>query len=148
MFTNLAGETVTQTVQNSLTEPFRSQFSRAESQTLNLKYPEYNEDVLPLVTGGVSGGSPRVLDPNLQSAYAFNFYLGYQRELTEGIGLETAYVGNRGVKWLTSQSRTRLTGPPVFAPIPASQRWTIGTTPTAPGITPGKLRCASDTDAA
>ena len=103
MFTNLAGETVTQTVQNSLTEPFRSQFSRAESQTLNLRYPEYNEDVLPLVTGGVSGGSPRVLDPNLQSAYAFNFYLGYQRELTEGIGLETAYVGNRGVKWLTSR---------------------------------------------
>jgi hypothetical protein len=104
MFTNLAGETVTQTVQNSLTEPFRSAFSRAEAIRFNLKYPQYNEDVLPLVRGGQSGGSPRVLDPSLQSAYAFNFYLGYQRELSPATALETAYVGNRGIKWHTSRN--------------------------------------------
>jgi hypothetical protein len=103
MFTNLAGETVTQTVQNSLTEPFRSAFSRAEALQFNLKYPQYNEDVLPLVRGGQSGGSPRVLDPNLRAAYALNFYMGYQREISTSTALEVAYAGNRGVKWHTSR---------------------------------------------
>jgi len=103
MFTNLAGETVTQTVQNSLTEPFRSVFSRAEALQFNLRYPQYNEDVLPLVRGGQSGGSPRVLDPQLKSAYAFSLYFGYQRELNTKMALETAYVGNRGIKWHTSR---------------------------------------------
>jgi len=104
MFTNLAGETVTQTVQNSLTDPFRSQFSRAEAIQFNLKYPQYNEDVLKLVSGGASGGSPRVLDPNLKAAYAFNLYLGYQREISTSLALETAYAGNRGVKWHTARN--------------------------------------------
>ena len=70
---------------------------------MNLKYPQYNEDVLPLVSGGVLGGSPRVLDPAMKAAYSFNFYFGYQRELFNNVGLETAYVGNRGVKWQTSR---------------------------------------------
>ncbi len=104
MFTNLAGETVTQTVQNSLTDPFRSQFSRTEAIQFNLKYPQYNEDVLKLVSGGASGGSPRVLDPKLKAAYAFNLYLGFQRELSSSMALETAYAGNRGVKWHTSRN--------------------------------------------
>lgn len=104
MFTNLAGETVTQTVQNSLTEPFRSAFSRAEAIQFNLRYPQYNEDVLPLVRGGQSGGSPRVVDPFLKAAYAFNFYMGYQREISTATALEMAYVGNRGVKWHTSRN--------------------------------------------
>jgi outer membrane receptor protein involved in Fe transport len=119
MFTNLAGETVTQTVQNSLNEPFRSQFSRTEAQNLGLKYPQFNEDVLPLVSGGVSGGSPRVLDPHLQSSYALNFYLGYQRELTRDVGLETAYVGNRGIKWLTSRIANQINRATGLRPNPA-----------------------------
>lgn len=104
MFTNLAGETVTQTVQNSLVDPFRSQFSRAEALQFNLKYPQYNEDVLKLVAGGASGGSPRVIDPKLKAAYAFNLYLGYQREISNALALETAYAGNRGVKWHTARN--------------------------------------------
>jgi hypothetical protein len=119
MFTNLAGETVTQTVQNSLNEPFRSQFSRAEALSLGLKYPQYNEDVLGLVTGGVSGGSPRVLDPNIKSSYAFNFYLGYQRELMRDIGLESAYVGNRGIKWVTSRIANQVNRNTGIRPNPA-----------------------------
>ncbi|MBM3725310.1 MAG: TonB-dependent receptor [Acidobacteria bacterium] len=104
MFSNLAGETVTQTVQNSLTDPFRSQFSRAEALRFNLKYPQYNEDVIRLVSGGASGGSPRVINPQLKSAYAFNLYLGYQREISTRLALETAYAGNRGVKWHTARN--------------------------------------------
>jgi hypothetical protein len=119
MFTNLAGETVTQTVQNSLSEPFRSQFSRTEAMTQGLKYPQYNEDVLKLVTGGVSGGSPRVLDPHLKSSYAFNFYLGHQRQVMRDVGLETAYVGNRGVKWLTSRIANQVDRATGIRPNPA-----------------------------
>ena len=103
IFTDLAGETVTQTVQNSLTEPFRARISRAEGLRLGINYPQYNEDVLPLVSGGATGGSPRVLDPGLEASYIYNFYLGLQRALTEHTVLESAFVGNRGVKWLTSR---------------------------------------------
>ena len=103
IFTDLAGETVTQTVQNSLTEPFRARLSRDEVIRLGLRYPLYNEDVLPLVSGGQTGGSPRVINPDIDSGYVYNFYLGVQRALSENIVIESAFVGNRGVKWLTSR---------------------------------------------
>ncbi|MBM3793455.1 MAG: TonB-dependent receptor [Acidobacteria bacterium] len=103
MFTNMAGETITQTVQNSLVDPFRSAFSRAEALQFGLKYPQYNEDVIKLVAGGASGGSPRVINPQIVSPYAFNLYLGYQRQISAAMALETAYAGNRGVKWHTSR---------------------------------------------
>ncbi len=122
MFTNLAGETFTQTVQNSLTEPFRSRFSRQEALDHQILYPFYNADALSLVSGGSGlGGSPRVLDPHMQSAYSINLYLGVQRELTRSMALEAAYVGIRGVKWQTSRNANepdRFTGlrrNPVFA---------------------------------
>lgn len=123
MFTNLAGETFTQTVQNSLTEPFRSTFSRQEATRLNIRYPAYNEQVLPLVSGGVLGGSPRVLRPDMEAAYAINLYLGVQHEIVRNIAIETAYVGNRGVKWQTARTANladRFTGlrpNPAFATI-------------------------------
>ncbi len=103
IYTDLAGETFTQTVQNSLEEPFRSRVSEQEAQRLGIKYPAYNEDVLPLVTGGVTGGSPRVINPGLDASYVYNFYFGVQRALAENLVLESAFVGNRGVKWLTSR---------------------------------------------
>lgn len=103
IYTDMAGETFTQTVQNAVDEPFRSSLSQAESLRLGLKYPTYNEDVLPLVKGGTAGGSPRVINPEISSSYVYNFYLGLQRELTESMVLETAFVGNRGVKWHTSR---------------------------------------------
>ena len=103
IFTDLAGETVTQTVQNAVNEPFRARLSRDEVIRLGLAYPLYNEDVLPLVSGGQTGGSPRVINPGLDSGYVYNFYLGVQRALSENIVVESAFVGNKGVKWLTSR---------------------------------------------
>ena len=94
---------MTQTVQNALNEPFRARLSRAEVIRLGLGYPMYNEDILPLVSGGQTGGSPRVINPDLDSGYVYNFYLGIQRVLTDNVVLESAFVGNRGVKWLTSR---------------------------------------------
>jgi hypothetical protein len=122
MFTNLAGETVTQTVQNSLTDPFRSSFSRAEALSFGLKYPQYNEDVLRIVAGGASGGSPRVLDPYIVAPYSFNIYFGVQREITPGMALETAYVGNRGVKWHTSRQANEVNPFTGIRPNPAFAR--------------------------
>lgn len=122
MFSNLAGETVTQTVQNSLTDPFRSAFSRAESIQFNLKYPQYNEDVLKIVSGGASGGSPRVINPQIVAPYALNLYLGYQRELARGLALETAYSGNRGVKWHTSRQANEVNPLTGIRPNPAFAR--------------------------
>ncbi|MGH9672826.1 MAG: TonB-dependent receptor domain-containing protein [Bryobacteraceae bacterium] len=103
IFTNLAGETFTQTVQNAIDEPFRTRFSRQEALDLRIKYPAYNEDVLRIVRGGVTGGSPRVLDPHMRAAYSMNTYLGYQRELARNLALETGFLMNRGVKWQTSR---------------------------------------------
>ncbi len=122
MFTNLAGETVTQTVQNSLVDPFRSAFSRAEALQFNLRYPQYNEDVIRLVAGGASGGSPRVIDPRIVSPYAFNLYLGYQREISQAMALETAYAGNRGVKWHTSRMANEVNPLTGIRPNPAFAR--------------------------
>ncbi len=105
IFSDLAGETFTQVVQNSLDEPFRINFSRQEALNLGIKFPAYNEDVLPRVrAGGPIGGSPRVLDPHMQSAYAMNMYLGYQRELNQNLALESGFVFNRGVKWQTGRT--------------------------------------------
>lgn len=114
MFTNLAGETFTQTVQNGLTIPFRSRFSRQEALNFGIRYPLYNADALRLVSGGSGlGGSPRVLDPHMRAAYSNNLYLGVQRQITTNMALETAYVGVRGVKWQTSRNANepdRITG--------------------------------------
>ena len=63
----------------------------------------YKPGRAPLVRGGVTGGSPRVLNPDLDSSYVYNFYFGVQRALAENVVLESAFVGNRGVKWLTSR---------------------------------------------
>jgi hypothetical protein len=103
IFTDMAGETFTQTVQNSLTEPFRAQVSKTEAARLGIRYPAYNEDVLPLVSGGATGGSPRVINPEIEAPYSKNYYFGIQRALSENMVLETAYVGNHGVKWHTSR---------------------------------------------
>ncbi|MBM3736679.1 MAG: TonB-dependent receptor [Acidobacteria bacterium] len=122
MFTNMAGETVTQTVQNSLVDPFRSAFSRAEALQFGLKYPQYNEDVIKLVAGGASGGSPRVINPQIVSPYAFNLYFGIQRQLSAAMALETAYAGNRGVKWHTSRQANEVNPLTGIRPNPAFAR--------------------------
>jgi hypothetical protein len=103
VFTDMAGETFTQTVQNSLSEPFRASVSRTDALRFGIRYPAYNEDVLPLVSGGATGGSPRVINPEIEAPYAKNYYLGIQRALSENMVLESAFVGNHGVKWHTSR---------------------------------------------
>ena len=85
---------------NSATEPFESQFSANEVAELGITYPAYNEDVLPLVAGNAARASYRLVDANARAPYAVNYTFSIQRTLAPSLMLETAYVGNRGVKFL------------------------------------------------
>lgn len=85
-------------VQNALDEPNRVIFSRADVLRLGepLRYPVVNEKVLPLVKGaqGVIGGT--AVDPFIRTPVSYQWLLSLQRQLTEDLAFEAAYVGNRG----------------------------------------------------
>ena len=85
---------------NAADEPFTSQFSAREVAELGITYPSYNEDVLPLVKGNAARSSYRLVDPNSRAPYALNYTFSIQQTLMPSLMLETAYVGNRGVKFL------------------------------------------------
>ena len=80
--------------------PERVPFSRVESAALGLKFPVYNEDMVPLVLAQNRPPQPtNRYNPNSDSPYALNYTLGIQRALTASLVLETAYVGTRGIKF-------------------------------------------------
>ena len=94
--------------------PERVPFSRAESAALGLKFPVYNEDMVPLVLAQNRPPQPtNRYNPKSESPYAMNYTLGIQRELTPTLVLETAYVGTRGIKFYmfrTFNKVNRVTG--------------------------------------
>jgi Carboxypeptidase regulatory-like domain/TonB dependent receptor-like, beta-barrel len=99
MFSPLIWATFNNAVGNTPTIPFRRTFSRAEAAQLGLRYPVYNEDMVSLVDrlGRISIAD--LFEPDyLNAPYTMNMYLGIQRALTGSMMLETAFVGNRGVK--------------------------------------------------
>lgn len=80
--------------------PYNLTFSRAESAALGLRFPVYNEDVVPLILAQNRPARPSArVNPNFESPYAMNYTLGIQRALTSTLVLETAFVGSRGVKF-------------------------------------------------
>jgi hypothetical protein len=85
--------------------PVTVTFSRAESQQYGLKFPAYNEDMVPVVLAqNRSAQMSTRINPNFQSPYAMNYSLEIQRALTSTLVLETAYVGSRGVKFNLSRT--------------------------------------------
>jgi len=86
-------------VANSVIVPFRLQPSRTELLQAGLKYPAFNEDALRLATNANRILIADVFDPNIQSPYSMNVYLGVQQSLTSSMVIESAFVGNRGVKF-------------------------------------------------
>ena len=99
------------------TVPYRAVLSRAEAQRYNLKYLTFNDDARKVMeaetarTGRVNVFA--AVNPNLQNPYSMNLYLGIQRSLTSSIILESAFVANRGVKFImqrTFNQVDRLTG--------------------------------------
>jgi len=89
-----------QSAVNSLTQPFRIDLSPAEGQRLGLKFPVYNEDVLPLINTGSVAPAYQLVDPQIHTPYAINYTLGIEHALTNSLMFETAFVGTRGVKFV------------------------------------------------
>jgi hypothetical protein len=86
------------------TVPYRAILSRVEAMRYSLKYLIFNDDARKIVEAEtVRTGRVNVFaafDPNLQNPYSMNLYLGVQRALTPSVILESAFVGNRGVKFI------------------------------------------------
>ncbi len=90
------------------TIPYRLVLSRAEAQRYNLNYLTFNDDARKVVeaetarTGRVNVFA--AVNPNLQNPYSMNLYLGIQRALTGSVILESAFVANRGVKFIMQRT--------------------------------------------
>ena len=80
--------------------PVALTFSKQDALTYGLKYPLYNDDLRVVAsqlatTKGITYVYG-VINPHLPSPYTHNYNLGFQRELTSTLMLESAVVGLRG----------------------------------------------------
>jgi hypothetical protein len=80
--------------------PVTVTFSRAEATQYGLKFPVYNEDLVPVVLSQKRPVQTSArFNPNFESPYAMNYSLEIQRALTRTVMFETGYIGSRGVKF-------------------------------------------------
>jgi outer membrane receptor protein involved in Fe transport len=79
--------------------PFRATLSRQEGITYGFHFPLYNDSIAPILIQQQRVRPTIVIDPHLQTPYVLSSYFGVQHALTSSLVLETAYVGNRGVKF-------------------------------------------------
>lgn len=99
MFAPQPWDTMANAVANSVTIPFRTQPSRSELLQLGFKFPSYNEDALRVAAASSRVLIADVFDPHIQAPYSMNLYFGVQQQLTSTMMIESAFVGNRGVKF-------------------------------------------------
>ena len=78
-------------------------FSRQEAINLGLKYPLYNDDFRKVIVDQAAAeGYTNIyglINPHLQSPYTHHYSLGFQRQVTSTLALESAVVGVRGTKF-------------------------------------------------
>ena len=79
--------------------PFRAILSRQDGIVNNLHFPVYNDTVAAIIAPLQRVQPTLIIDPNLQMPYVLSSYFGVQHSLTSTLVLESAYVGNRGVKF-------------------------------------------------
>ncbi|HMJ62251.1 MAG TPA: hypothetical protein VK493_10830, partial [Bryobacteraceae bacterium] len=79
--------------------PFRTILSRQDGINNNLHFPVYNDTVAAILIPQQRVQPTLIIDPNLQMPYVLSSYFGVQHSLTSTLVLESAYVGNRGVKF-------------------------------------------------
>ncbi len=97
--------------------PKRVYFSRNDAVRYGLKFPMQNADYLDVAltqveTEGISNIFS-IIHPQIQSPYTQSIMFGIQRQLTEGLVLETGYVGTRGTKFVMYRAANevdRITG--------------------------------------
>ena len=100
LFTPLLGQTFSEAIMSSPTQPFRIQLSKSQAQAANVHFPVYNEDMLPLVGAGLVMPSYTVINPDINAPYSINYYFGYERALPSNSSFTTAFVANHGVKFI------------------------------------------------
>lgn len=84
-------------------QPSRVTYSRSEAIRLGLAFPTYNDDLRPLVEAAGTLQIAYAFDPNIQSPYAMQTYLGIQHSFTPRLMIESAYIGTRGNKFRLSR---------------------------------------------
>jgi Carboxypeptidase regulatory-like domain/TonB dependent receptor-like, beta-barrel len=99
MFSPLVWGTFNNAVSNGPTQPFRVIYTKTEALAARLRFPVYNEDVLPLVEGSTQTQVSDIFDPGIHAPYSVNTYLGVQRALGPTLMVETAYVGTMGYEF-------------------------------------------------
>ena len=96
-----------QTVQSGPDIPFRTAFTQQEVLNYGLKYPLYTDQLRSVVAAkSASSGvlsTFSLFNPDLQNAYTMQYSLGFQREITPTLVLESSFVGTRGVKFLAQR---------------------------------------------
>jgi len=98
MFSPLIPMNFTRAVAASKSIPFRSNYSKTEAANYGLIFPVYNQDVTPIINATGQVQVATLVKPTIQAPYSMNLYLGVQRALSSSWMLESAFVGNRGVK--------------------------------------------------
>jgi hypothetical protein len=76
MFSPLIWGTFNNAVANGPTQPFRVIYGKAEAAALGLRFPVYNEDILPLVTESSQTQVSDIFDPNIHAPYSLNALRG------------------------------------------------------------------------
>jgi TonB-dependent receptor-like protein len=87
-----------ETVRNAIDEPTRFIFSRDDVIRLGLKYPITNAGTLQYAKNPNAPWSGTSINTDFPNPYSLQWTLSVQRELTNTMAFETAFVGNRGVK--------------------------------------------------
>ena len=93
--------------------PFRVTLSRQEALNDGLQFPIYNDSVAPIIEAQQRVQPSSVFNPQLQSPYVIESYVGVQHAVTPSLVLETAFVGNRGLRFplaRTYNQPNRVTG--------------------------------------
>ncbi len=93
-------------VRNDLTTPTQASLDRSQLQQFGVNYGATREQVLPLVAASdiVTGSA---VDPNWENSYSLQWSYGIQRQLTDTLVFDIAYVANRGVKLIYSPGFNR-----------------------------------------
>src|SRR5262249_17242365 len=84
--------------------PTRFTFATADVNALGLKYPMSNEDFLKLLATRTVPSGYSVVDPNYRNPYSVQWTFDVQRQLTPTLALQSAYVGNKGLKIVASHN--------------------------------------------
>ncbi len=67
--------------------------------TTGLQFPIYNDQVATIIQAQQRVQPSSIFNPNLQSPYVGLVYFGIQHAITSSLVFETAFVGNRGLKY-------------------------------------------------